>query len=180
MTSSNCCYLTCIQISQETGKAVCYSHLCKNFPQFIVIHTVKGFGIVNKAEVDVFLWNSFAFLMIQQILAIWSLVPFSFLNPACTSWCSQFMYCWRILSITLLVCEMSKVAYLTYMQSTSCEMLGWMKHKLESRLRGEISITSDMQMTSHLWQKRRIAKEPLDESQRGEKKSWFNAQHSEN
>ena len=44
-------------------------------------------------------------------------------------------------------------AYLTYMQSTLCEMPGWMKHKLESRLQGEISITSDMQMTSPLWQK---------------------------
>ena len=44
-------------------------------------------------------------------------------------------------------------AYLTYMQSASCEMLGWMKHKLESRLLGEISITSDMQMTPTLWQK---------------------------
>ena len=44
-------------------------------------------------------------------------------------------------------------AYLTYMQSTSCEMLGWMKHKLESRLLGEISITSDMQMTPPLWEK---------------------------
>ena len=44
-------------------------------------------------------------------------------------------------------------AYLTYMQSTSCEMLGWMKHKLESRLSGEISITSEMQMTPPLWQK---------------------------
>ena len=44
-------------------------------------------------------------------------------------------------------------AYLTYMQSTSCEMLDWMKHKLESRLLGEISITSDMQMTPPLWQK---------------------------
>ena len=44
-------------------------------------------------------------------------------------------------------------AYLTYMQSTSCEVLGWMKHKLESRLLGEIPITSDMQMTSRLWQK---------------------------
>ena len=43
--------------------------------------------------------------------------------------------------------------YLTYMQSTSYEMLGWMKHKLESRLLGEISITSDMQMTPPLWQK---------------------------
>ena len=44
-------------------------------------------------------------------------------------------------------------AYLAYMQSTSCEMLDWMKHKLESRLLGEISITSDMQMTPPLWQK---------------------------
>ena len=44
-------------------------------------------------------------------------------------------------------------AYLTYMQSTSCEMLGWMKYKLESRLLGEILITSDMQMTPPLWQK---------------------------
>ena len=44
-------------------------------------------------------------------------------------------------------------AYLTYIQSTSCKMLGWMKHKLESRLPGEISITSDMQMTPSLWQK---------------------------
>ena len=55
MSSSNCCFLTCIQISQEAGQVVCYSHLLKNFPQFIVIHTVKGFGIVNKAEIDVFL-----------------------------------------------------------------------------------------------------------------------------
>ena len=55
MSSSNCCFLTCIQISQEAGQVVWYSHLFQNFPQFIVIHTVKGFGIVNKAEVDVFL-----------------------------------------------------------------------------------------------------------------------------
>ena len=53
MSSSNCCFLTCIQISQEEGQVVWYSHLLKNFPQFIVIHTVKSFGIVNKAEVDV-------------------------------------------------------------------------------------------------------------------------------
>ena len=55
MSSSNCCFLTCIQISQEAGQVACYSHLFQNFPQFIVIHTVKGFGIVNKAEIDVFL-----------------------------------------------------------------------------------------------------------------------------
>jgi len=55
MSSSNCCFLTRIQIDQEAGQVVWYSHLFQNFPQFIVIHTVKGFGIVNKTEVDVFL-----------------------------------------------------------------------------------------------------------------------------
>ena len=55
MYSSNCCFVTCIQISQEAGQVVWYSHLLKNFPQSIVIHTVKGFGIVNKAEIEVFL-----------------------------------------------------------------------------------------------------------------------------
>ena len=54
MSSSNCCFLTCIQISQEAGQVVWYSHLFQYFPQFIVIHTVKVFGIVNKAEIDVF------------------------------------------------------------------------------------------------------------------------------
>ena len=49
MSSSNCCFLTCIQVSQEAGQVVWYSHLFQNFPQFIVIHTVKGFGIVSKA-----------------------------------------------------------------------------------------------------------------------------------
>ena len=55
MSSSNCYFLTCIQVSQETCQVVWYSHLFQNFPQFIVIHTVKGFGVVNKAEIDVFL-----------------------------------------------------------------------------------------------------------------------------
>ena len=55
MSGSNCCFLTCIQISQEAGQMVWYSHLFQNFPQFVVIHTGKGIGIVNKAEVDVFL-----------------------------------------------------------------------------------------------------------------------------
>ena len=55
MSSSNYCLLTCTQVSQEAGQVVWYSHLFQNFPQFIVIHIVKGFGIVNKAEIDVFL-----------------------------------------------------------------------------------------------------------------------------
>ena len=55
MSSSNCCFLTYIQVSQEAGQMVWYSHLFQNFPQFIVIHTVKGFGVVSKAEINVFL-----------------------------------------------------------------------------------------------------------------------------
>ena len=55
MPSSNSCFLTYVQVSQEAGQVVSYAHLFQNFPQFIVIHTVKGFGIVNKAEIYVFL-----------------------------------------------------------------------------------------------------------------------------
>ena len=55
MSSSNCCFLTCIQVSQEASQVVWYSHLFQNFPHFIVIHTVNGFGIVSKVEIDVFL-----------------------------------------------------------------------------------------------------------------------------
>ena len=55
MCSSNCCFLTCIQVSQEASKVFWYSHLFNNFPQFVVIHTVKGIIIVNEAEIDVFL-----------------------------------------------------------------------------------------------------------------------------
>ena len=70
--------------------------------------------------------------------------------------------------------------YVTYMQSISGKILDWMKHKLESVLPGEISITSDIQMTPPYGRKQRRTKEPLDESERGEWKSWLEAQHSEN
>jgi len=62
MSSSNSCFLTCKQISQEVGQVVLYSHLFQDFPQFIVIHPVKNFGIVNKAEIDVFLELSCFFI----------------------------------------------------------------------------------------------------------------------
>ena len=61
MFSSSCCFLTCVKISQEAGNVVWYSHLFTNFQQFVVIHTVKGFGILNKAKVDVFLERSHFF-----------------------------------------------------------------------------------------------------------------------
>ena len=55
MSTSNCCFLTCIHIYQEVGKVVWYSYLFKNFPQFAVIHTVKSFSVVNEAVLSVFL-----------------------------------------------------------------------------------------------------------------------------
>ena len=54
MSGSNCCFLTCMQVSQEAGDMVWFSHLFKNFPQFAVIHTLKGLSIANEAEVDIF------------------------------------------------------------------------------------------------------------------------------
>ena len=74
---------------QKAGQVVWYPHLFKNFQQFVVIHTVKSFGVVNKAD---FFGNSLAFLMIQQMLAIWSLVSLPFLNPTWASGSSYFTY----------------------------------------------------------------------------------------
>ena len=71
-------------------------------------------------------------------------------------------------------------AYLTYMQSTSCKMPGWMKHKLESRLLGEISITSGMRWHHPYGRKWRGSEEALDESERGEWKIWLKTKHSDN
>ena len=106
MSSSNSCFLTCIQISQEAGEVVWYSHLFQNFPQFVVSHTVKGFGIVNKAKIDVFLEFFLLFSMIHWMLTIWYLVPLPFLNPAWTSGSSWFMYCWSLAwKILSIVCQ---------------------------------------------------------------------------
>ena len=73
MSSSNCCFLTCIQVSQGVGEVVWHSHLLKNFLQLVVIHTVRGFGVANKAEVDVFL-ELLAFSMIEQMLDVGNLI----------------------------------------------------------------------------------------------------------
>ena len=68
ISSSDCCFLTCIQISKEAGQVVWYSHLFQNFPEFVVIHIVKGFSTVNKAEI--FFWN-----------------PAHLFSKTVTSWC---------------------------------------------------------------------------------------------
>ena len=80
MSGSKCCFLTCSQVLQETGDVVWYSHLFKYFPQFLVIHTVKGFSVVNEAEVDVFLELSCYF---YDPMDVGNLISgsLSFLNP---------------------------------------------------------------------------------------------------
>ena len=67
MSSSNCYFLTCIQISQGAGQVVWYTHLLKNFPQFVVIYTVKAFGIINKVEVYIFLELSYFFNVLVDV-----------------------------------------------------------------------------------------------------------------
>ena len=108
-----------------------YSHHLKNFPHFVVIYTVKGFSLVNEAEVGVFFWNSLAFSMIQLMLAIWPLGLLPFLNPTWTSGSSQFTYCWslawRILSITFLVGEVAQLC-LTLCTPMDCSLPGSSVH----------------------------------------------------
>ena len=83
MSSSNCCFLICIQISQEAGKVIWYSHLFKNLLQFYGIHTVKGFGIVNKADVDVLLELSCFF---HDPAHVGSLISSAFSKTSLTIW----------------------------------------------------------------------------------------------
>ena len=98
------------KVSPEASKVVWYSQLFQTLAKFIVIHTVQGFGIVNKAEIDVFLELSHFF---DGPIYVSNLISLPFLNPAWTSGNSWFMYCWslawRILSNTLLACEMSAI-----------------------------------------------------------------------
>ena len=88
MSGSSCCFLTCIQVSRETGKLVWYSHLLKNFPQFIVIYTVKGFNIVSEAELDVFLEFSGFF---DDPADVGSLICGS------SAWSKSSLYIWKFL-----------------------------------------------------------------------------------
>ena len=109
MSSSNCCFLTCTQISQEADQVVWYSHLFQNFPQFIVIHTVKGFGIVNKAEIDGFLELSCFFddpadvgnlisgssAFSKTSLNIWKFMVYALLKPGLENFEHYFTSVWR-------------------------------------------------------------------------------------
>ena len=127
MSSSNCCLLTCVQISQEAGQVVWYSHLLKNFPQFIVIHTVKGFGIVNKAEVDVSLKLSCFFddpvdagklisgssAFSKTSLNIWKFMVHVFLKPGLENFRYYFAIVWDECNCAV-VWTLFDIAFLRY------------------------------------------------------------------
>ena len=112
MSGSNCCFFTCIQISQEAGKVVWYSHLFKNFPQFAVLHIVKGFSVVNEAVEDYFLESPcFLYDLIgvgnlisgssafyKSSLNIWKFMVHVLLKPGLENF-----------DITLLACEISAI-----------------------------------------------------------------------
>ena len=123
MSSSNCCFLTCICVSQEAGKLVWYSHLFKNFPQFVVIYTVKDFSVVSEAEVDVFL-EFFGFFydptavgnlissssaFSKSSLNIWEFLVHVLLKPHLENFkhvrwvqlCSNLNFLWRCFSLGL-------------------------------------------------------------------------------
>ena len=112
MSGSNCCFFTCIQFSQEAGQVVWYSCLFKNFPQFIVSHTVKGFDIVNKAEIDVFLELSCFF---DDLADVGNLISGSCAFSKTSLNIRKFMVHILLktglknLSITSLACEMSAI-----------------------------------------------------------------------
>ena len=105
---SNCCFFTCIQVSLEAGKVDCYYHLFKNFPEFVVIHTVKGFSLANEREVNPFL---------EFLCFSYDPTDVGNLFSACSK---SNLYIWKflvhltwnltwILSIILLACKMSTV-----------------------------------------------------------------------
>ena len=108
MSSSNCCFLTCIQISQKADQVIWYAHFLKNFPQFVVIHTVQGFGIVNKAEIDVCLELSYFFCdpadvdnlisgssaFYKAILNIWKFTVHILLKPGLENFAHYFTSMW--------------------------------------------------------------------------------------
>ena len=113
-TFSSVCFLTCIQVSQEAGQVIWYSQLLKNFPQFFVIHAIKGFSIVSEAEVDVFLEVSCFFYdpidvgnlisgssaFSKSSLYIWKFSVYTLLKPSLKDF-----------GITLLASEMSAVVW---------------------------------------------------------------------
>ena len=133
MSSANCCFLTCIKISQEAGKVVWYSHPFKNFPQFVVIHTVKGFGVVNKEEIDIFLELSCFF---NDPVDVRNLISGScaFSKSSLNIW--KFTCCWR------LAWRILSILYLCVRWMQLCGSLNILWHCLSLGLEWKLTLPS--------------------------------------
>ena len=126
MSSSNCCFLTCIQVSQEAGQVVWYSHIFQNFPQFVVIHTVKSFGIANKAEVDVFLEF---FCFIDDPMNVGNLISGSSAFSECS------LNIWKFLVHVLLKLSLQNVEHYFTSRRDECNCVVF-EHSLERHFFG--------------------------------------------
>ena len=115
MSSSNCCFLTRVQVSQETGK-VWYSHLFKNFSQFVVIHTAKALNIVNKAEVDVFLELSCFF---DDPMFVGNLIP------ASSAFSKSSLNIWKFMVHVLLKPDLENFEHYFASMWDECRMVVW-------------------------------------------------------
>ena len=133
MSGYNCCFLSCTQVSHEAGKVVCYSHLFKNFPQFVVIYTIKSFSIVNEAEVDV-LWELSCFFydptdvgnliscspaFSKSILNIWKFLIYILLKPTLKNFEHYFASMWNELNCGI-VWTLFNIAPLWNWNETEC------------------------------------------------------------
>ena len=116
MSGSNYCFLTCTQVSQGTGKVVWYFHLFNNLPQFVVIRTVKGFGVVDKAEVDIFLELSCIF---DDPVDVGNLISGS------SAFSKTSLYIWKFLVHTLLKPSLKDFEYYfaTMCNECNCEVV---------------------------------------------------------
>ena len=114
MSDSNCCFLTSIQVSEEASKVVWYSHLFKNVPQFVVIHIIKGFSIVDEAEIDVFLESS-CFFYDQMDIGTLISGSSAFFKPS--------LYIWTFLVHVLLKPSLKDFEH--YLTQKMCSCVKW-------------------------------------------------------
>ena len=133
MSSSNCYFLTCIQVSQEAGQVVWYANHFQNFPQFIVIRTVKSFSTVNKAEIDVFLELPCFF---DDPANVGNLISGSFAFSKTNLWSSQFTYCWS------LTCRILALLYQCVRWVQLCSRLSILWHFISLGLEWKLTFSS--------------------------------------
>ena len=126
MSGSNCCFLTCIQVSEERGKMACYPHFFQNFPQFVVIHTVKWFSIVSEAEVDGLFVCLFVCLFLEFTCYLYNWTNVGNLTSGSSAFSKSRLYIWKFSIQLLLKPSLKELGYnLTSMGSWQNCLIVW-------------------------------------------------------